>query len=172
MPCCDGSAVSGSGCPCRRAPASGDDRPAAIAYLAATLSHPEWLVSRWLERYGFRDTEAWARFNNSPAPLTLRANTLKTTRDELAADAVSARRSKRTPRRTHPTASSSKSGNPLATRLDEEGLFVIQDEASQLVALYAGARPGERVLDACASPGGKTMAMAAAMEGQGVARRL
>ena len=43
----------------------------------------------------------------------------------------------------------------------DEGLFVIQDEASQLVALLAGERPGARVLDTCASPGGKTSALAA-----------
>ena len=42
------------------------------------------LVSRWLDRYGFADAEAWARFDNSAAPLTLRANTLRITRGELA----------------------------------------------------------------------------------------
>ena len=149
------------------APANGEDRPAAIAYLAATLSHPEWLVSRWLERYGFRDTEAWERFNNSPAPLTLRANTLKTTRDELQRT-LSAHGVEADAAAHAPDGLVVKSGNPLATHLDEEGLFVVQDEASQLVALYAGARPGERVLDACASPGGKATAMAAAMDGRGV----
>ena len=143
------------------------DAPAAIAYLAATLSHPEWLVTRWLQRYGFRDAEAWARFNNSPAPLTLRANTLKTTRDELrrrlAVHGVEAEEAPHAPEGLVV-----RSGNPLATELDEEGLFVVQDEASQLVALYAGARPGERVLDACASPGGKATAMAADMDGRGL----
>ena len=59
-------------------------------------------------------------------------------------------------------------GNPLATPLHEQGEFFIQDEASQLVALAAGARPGERVLDACASPGGKTVAMAGRMEDRGL----
>jgi 16S rRNA (cytosine967-C5)-methyltransferase len=61
-----------------------------------------------------------------------------------------------------------RSGNPLLTPLAGEGLFFVQDEASQLVAVFADAKPGERVLDLCASPGGKTTAMAAAMRDRGV----
>ena len=57
--------------------------------------------------------------------------------------------------------------NARHSDLADGGLFAVQDEASQLVALLAGARPGERVLDACASPGGKTTALAAAMEDRG-----
>ena len=153
--------------PLPRRPEAGDDRDAAIAYLAATLSHPEWLTTRWYDRHGLADAEAWARFNNSPAPLTLRANTLKTTRDELMR--LLASRGVETEAASHaPEGLVVRSGNPLTTSLDEEGLFVVQDEASQLVALYADARPGQRVLDACASPGGKTTAMAAAMDGTGL----
>ena len=53
-------------------------------------------------------------------------------------------------------------GNPLHSPMHAEGLFVIQDEASQLVGRYAVTQPGQRVLDVCASPGGKTLMMAAA----------
>jgi 16S rRNA (cytosine967-C5)-methyltransferase len=49
-----------------------------------------------------------------------------------------------------------------------DGSFFVQDEASQIVALFVDARPGERILDACASPGGKTIAMAAAMADRGL----
>ena len=59
-------------------------------------------------------------------------------------------------------------GHPLRVPAFDEGLFFVQDEASQLVALLAGERPPSRVLDACASPGGKTTALAAAMEGSGL----
>jgi 16S rRNA (cytosine967-C5)-methyltransferase len=131
------------------------------------LSHPDWLASRWLDRYGFAPAERWARFNNSPAPLTLRANPLKTTRDDLMR-ALGGLGVETEPARHAPQGLVVRAGNPFATGLDEDGVFVVQDEASQLVALYAGARPGERVLDACASPGGKTTAMAAAMNGHGV----
>ena len=54
-------------------------------------------------------------------------------------------------------------GNPLRTPLFGQGLFLVQDEASQLVAELTAVRSGERVLDACAAPGGKTTAIAAAM---------
>jgi 16S rRNA (cytosine967-C5)-methyltransferase len=57
-------------------------------------------------------------------------------------------------------------GNPLHRTAD--GLFFVQDEASQLVALAADAQPGERVLDLCAAPGGKTTAMAASMGDRGL----
>ena len=59
-------------------------------------------------------------------------------------------------------------GNPLLTPLAAGGLFLVQDEASQLVAALAAPKPGDRVLDACASPGGKTTAMAAAMGNRGL----
>jgi 16S rRNA (cytosine967-C5)-methyltransferase len=53
-------------------------------------------------------------------------------------------------------------GRPFGTPPDEDGAFVVQDEASQLVAEVANAGAGDRVLDACAAPGGKTVALAAA----------
>ena len=56
----------------------------------------------------------------------------------------------------------------MLTPLAGDGLFLVQDESSQLVAELTGAAPGERILDACASPGGKTMAMAAAMDNRGL----
>ena len=49
----------------------------------------------------------------------------------------------------------------------EAGLFLVQDEASQLIAMLAGEHPGALVLDTCAAPGGKTTALAAAMENRG-----
>ena len=138
----------------------------ALDYLSITLSHPRWLAERRLRRLGFDAAEAWARFDNSPAPVTLRVNTLKTTREALvtalAADDVTVEAA-----RFSPEGLVVVSGQPMASPLFEQGWFFVQDEASQLVALAAGARPGERVLDACASPGGKTVAMAAAMQDRG-----
>ena len=135
------------------------DRDATLTYLSTTLSHPRWLVERWLDRYGFAATEQWLQFNNSAPPLTLRANGLRTTVDALeqalrAAD-VDCERGR---------------WAPAALRIGERGQgetlerlhdqFVVQDEASQLVSLLAGASPGRRLLDTCASPGGKTTALA------------
>ena len=54
-------------------PESHGDRAAALAYLAVTLSHPRWLVERWLGRYSFADVERWCQFNNTPPDVMIRA---------------------------------------------------------------------------------------------------
>ena len=142
-------------------PSDPRQRATAIAYLSITLSHPAWLVERWLDRHGFEATEAWAIFNNSPAPLTLRANRLRIDRDalmdRLVAEGILCEQGSHAP-----DALVVRRGNPLSSPMHADGLFVIQDEASQLVGHYAGTQRGERVLDGCASPGGKTLMMAAA----------
>jgi 16S rRNA (cytosine967-C5)-methyltransferase len=138
-----------------------------LEYLATTLSHPEWLVSRWVQRYGFEATEAWAIFDNSPAALTLRVNTLRTSRESVAT-MLAAHDVEVTATRFAADGLTVTRGNPLLTPLAATGLFLIQDEASQLVASLAAPKPGDRVLDACASPGGKTTAMAAAMGNRGL----
>ena len=135
-----------------------------LAYLVTALSHPEWLAARWLDRYGFEIAERWMQFNNAPAPLTLRANTRLVTRDALA-ERLSARDIATTPGRFAPESLLIKSGQPLQTDGLEAGWFVVQDEASQLVALLAGSAPGTRVLDACASPGNKAAAIAKDTDG-------
>ena len=146
-------------------PASAADRDAALAYLGVTHSHPEWLVARWVDRYGFDATERWVQFNNETPRLTLRSNTLRATRDEVAAGL--AREGVATePTRYAPDGLIVTAGNPL--RAPSQGFFFVQDEASQLVSHVVGARPGERVLDLCASPGGKTAAMAADMHDTGL----
>ncbi len=138
------------------------DLQAAATYLAVTLSQPRWLVERWLSRYGFAAAEAWAQFNNHAAPLTLRVNRLRTTREGLIA-ALGAEGVSVEPGRFGADALVVTHGNPLLTSFAGDGSFFVQDEASQLVAAFVGARPGEHILDACASPGGKTVAMAAEM---------
>jgi 16S rRNA (cytosine967-C5)-methyltransferase len=140
--------------------------PSALDYLSVTLSHPRWLAERWLRAMGFDAAEAWARFDNAPAPVTLRANTLKTTLPALV-ETLAEHGVRVEPARFAPAALVVLAGQPIATPLFEQGMFFVQDEASQLVALAAAARPGERVLDACASPGGKTVAMAAGMQDRG-----
>jgi len=146
-------------------PADAGDREAALDYLATTLSHPRWLASRWYDRYGFANTERWLKFDNAHAKLTLRANRLKNTSVELAArlagDGIEV-----SPGRFAPDALIVEQGQPLGA--SGRGLFVVQDEASQLVALLVDAAPGASVLDCCASPGGKTTAIAAAMGDRGL----
>jgi len=148
-------------------PADPSDREAVLAYLAITLSHPRWLAARWLDRFGFEAAEAWLRFNNTPAAVTLRVNRLRTTPQELTArladEAVTVHAATYAP-----DGLIVDEGYPLRGSGLEQGWFVVQDEASQLVPLLAGERLAARVLDTCASPGGKTTALAAAMGGSGL----
>jgi 16S rRNA (cytosine967-C5)-methyltransferase len=148
-------------------PADATDRGAALDYLSITLSHPRWLAERWLDRFGLDTAEAWMQFNNTPGSVTLRANRLQLTRDALVGQLADG------DVQVHATTYAPDGlvvdeGHPLRGDGQERGLFVVQDEASQLVTLLAGDRPLTRVLDTCASPGGKTTAIAALMEGRGL----
>jgi 16S rRNA (cytosine967-C5)-methyltransferase len=140
-------------------PAHPGDRNAALDYFSITLSHPRWLAARWYDRLGFDAAETWMRFNNTAAPLTLRVNAFKTTAADLVAR-LATDDVRLTPARFAADAFVVDEGYPLRSTAFDEGLFVVQDEASQLIARLAAATPGHRVLDTCASPGGKTTAIA------------
>lgn len=141
-------------------PVTPDDREAALDYLSVTLSHPRWLVERWLARFGFDAVEAWLRFNNQPAALTLRANTLFAGREEVAQRLADAG-VETEPTPLAPSGLRVVRGNPLDPGVADARAFTVQDEASQLVAAFVGVAPGDRALDACAAPGGKALVLAA-----------
>ena len=130
------------------------------------LEFPEWLEADLTVAFGSRlDTEMSALL--AEAPLDLRVNTLKATRDAamraLAAEGIEA-----VPTLLSPWALRVHSRPPLATLQSfRHGAYEVQDEGSQLVALLTDARPGMRVVDFCAGAGGKTLALAAAMENKG-----
>jgi 16S rRNA (cytosine967-C5)-methyltransferase len=131
-----------------------------VSALATRHSHPEWLVERWLARYGVDGATAWLAFNNRPPRLCLAVNRLKGTREALAA------RLQAEGVATEPTATARHGlhvtgGAALASASFRDGWFVVQDEASQLIAELGSIPSNGRVLDLCASPGGKTMTLAA-----------
>ena len=137
-------------------------REALAEHLSVVHSHPRWLVDRWIERHGESATEAWLAFNNQPAPMCLAVNRTVTTREAVAEELAAAGVT------TRPTAHAAHGlevvdGRALTTAAFNEGRFVVQDEASQLIAQLADVSAGDRVLDLCASPGGKTVALAAAV---------
>jgi len=148
-------------------PADPSHRGAALDYLSITLSHPRWLAARWYDRLGFDATEAWMQFNNAPGSMSLRANRLRNTREALA-ERLAAHDVRAHPSAYAPDGLVVDEGHPLSSSIADEGWFVVQDEASQLVPLLIGDQPPRRVLDTCASPGGKTTAIAAAMRGLGL----
>ena len=149
-----------------REPSVSDSHEAQLAYLGVTCSHPRWLVERWLDRHGLQRAVDWVRFNNRPPALTLRANRLRTTPEDLARQ-LAEHGVQTEPTRFARDGLTVRAGNPYRTPVAGRGLFFAQDEASQLVTELLAARPGERVLDACAAPGGKTTAIAGAMEQSG-----
>ena len=142
----------------------GRTRP--LAYLGVTLSHPDWLVTRWLDRYGFEATEAWCKFNNDSAEVSVRPV------PGLSIDGLMAKLSDAGVAASPGVLVADCLRLPAGSlgRLDSEtrASLIIQDEASQLVAHAVAARPGDRVLDLCAAPGGKSVVMAQGMERQGL----
>ena len=137
------------------------------ARLSVETSHPEWLVKRLLALLGREETEALLRLDNEPAPVTVQVNPLKTTTDALlaalAGEGIAARRHPWVPGCLELTGVGDLTTLPAFYR----GEFTVQDGAARLVTLAAGAAPGQRVLDVCAAPGGKSFSAAFAMEDRG-----
>ena len=139
-----------------------------IDALAVRLSFPTWLAARWVERYGADEATALMRAMNERPPLTVRANTLRVTREALAARLRAEDHLDSTPT---PYAAEGliveHGGAPSAWHAFADGAFAVQDEASMLVAQLLEPRPGEVVADACAAPGTKTAHLAQLMENRG-----
>lgn len=135
------------------------DRAAVVRALAIGGSHPQWLIERWVDRLGPDVARAWVDFNNAEPPVTLRVNRRRATRDEIA-ERLRAFGVESRPTPYAPDGLVAVTGHPLQTPLAESGDFLVQDEASQIVPLALGVRPGDRVLDACAAPGGKALVIA------------
>lgn len=141
------------------------DRTMLPAALQANL--PQWLYDRLLERFGEEETQRLAQTLNTPAPLDLRVNSIKASREQVIAELAEA------PIRAEPTPYA-----PLALRvmkkpalqnlpLFKSGAIEVQDEGSQVLAQLLGARRGEMVVDFCAGAGGKTLALGAIMRNTG-----
>ncbi len=146
-----------------------DEKRHPQTHLSIMYSHPEWLVEKWLNEFGFAFTKALLKANNESAPLSLRVNTLKISRDSLLQrfqdENIDAHASVLSPEGIllkH-------MGNNAFDALPgyHEGLFIAQDESSMCVAAYSGVKPGSRVLDVCAAPGGKSTHMAQLMKDEG-----
>jgi len=128
-------------------------------------SHPTWIVERWLARLGESATVALLGANNRPPRLTF-ALYDPARREEVLRELESAGL-RVEPGRLLKNAFAASGGSLARTEAFRRGQISIQDEASQTVPLLLGVRPGERVLDLCAAPGGKTVALARAAGANG-----
>jgi 16S rRNA (cytosine967-C5)-methyltransferase len=138
-----------------------------LGHLTHALSLPAWLAERWLGIFGPDEAAALARASNEVPPLVVRANRLRTDRDALLAE-LRARFPEAEPcRLARDGIRLGRRGNPALDPAFLAGHFTVQDEASQLVAALVDPRPGERVLDLCAAPGGKATALAERLAGRG-----
>jgi len=138
-----------------------------VSYLSVLYSHPEWLVKEYLLTLDEEETGRLLAAHNSQPPMTAMVNTTKVTQEalvgELTACGVEVS--------LHPWLSNclqlSRTGNLEKLRSFQEGWFYVQDPASRLAIQALEPRAGERVLDCCAAPGGKSFACAIAMGGEG-----
>ncbi len=131
-----------------------------LGALEHTCSLPQWLAKSWLSQFGVAKALALGEAMLAPAPFTLRVNTLRLDREELLAQLHAAGHT------AEPTAYAPEGirlTGRAATSLpgDREGWYQVQDEASMLIPHLLDPQAGERILDACAAPGGKATQIAA-----------
>jgi 16S rRNA (cytosine967-C5)-methyltransferase len=144
------------------------DRNDDLAYfLSVTESHPLWLVRRWMTQMDSDTVERLLVANNRRPVLSVRHNQMIGTIDELAAifrdEGATVEQSSLLPEFLHVHGLHSIAGSSAYA----QGRFTIQDEGAALAVRLADVRPGMRVIDLCAAPGGKSIAMAEIMNGEG-----
>ena len=144
-----------------------DETPAGAA---VAHSYPQWLVELWWERFGPDETRALLRAGNESGELALRVNTLRSTPADVTrafaelAPAVDARAAgDELPEGLLVEGAFDAHGHPLYS----QGAYIAQSRAAMLVGRAVDPQPGERVLDLCAAPGGKTTHLAALMGDSG-----
>lgn len=120
--------------------------------LASTYAHPAWLVERWIDQYGISAAHKICQHNQSIPRTSIRLRSPES-ESELAAAGITLG-----PGKFLRSAREVLSGDITSTEAFRAGQIVIQDEASQLVAALVGSAP--QILDCCAAPGGKTLAVA------------
>ena len=125
--------------------------------LAVETSHPRWLIERWMNHFGFAETEAFARANNSMPPTAFRVVNTDFTDIE---DQIRRAGGSFEPSKIAENAWRVSGAASVLRELAAQGNIYVQDEASQLVAQTVDVQPGERVLDLCAAPGSKTTLLA------------
>ena len=145
-----------------------DSQKEPVKYLSVSQSFPEWLIQRWIARFGPDNTQTLCQILNKVPDITLRSNTLKTDRTDLMASLEDQCRHMD---KTQYVPDGIRINGPKTPFSDmaefNKGHFSIQDEAAQAVSHLLAPKPGETVLDACCGLGGKTGHLAQLMKNIG-----
>ena len=137
-------------------------------YLSVVYSHPRWMVKRWLERFGEQEAEALLSANNRRPFIPIRVNTLKATQENIL-QYLNEKGISYFVSRFIPTSIILKSPRLDIRTLEifQDGWITIQDTSASLAAKLANPQPGQKVLDMCAAPGGKSFLLAELMKNEG-----
>lgn len=138
-----------------------------VTRIAVTYSHPAWLVEKWMQQYGEKVTIAMCASNNTAPNVSVRVNSSRTDRNSMLEKMREAGVQARPSELSKAGIIVESGGNMALTDWFAEGLISIQDESSMLVAEAVNPKPGMKVLDCCAAPGGKTAHIAEKMGDQG-----
>jgi len=139
----------------------------AVKYLSVFYSHPEWMVEKWVKDFGRDFTEELLRANNETPPFTIRLNRLKTNREQLL-ELLSVENIECEKGSYNPEAIYIRGTAAIEDKESfKKGLYQVQDESSMLVAHVMAPKAGDRILDMCSAPGGKTTHIAELMDNQG-----
>jgi 16S rRNA (cytosine967-C5)-methyltransferase len=135
---------------------------------ALFYSHPEWMVRRMEEVYGEEESQKLFTSNLLPPKVNIRVNSLRLTREQLIEKWRNEQAGEAGLSPVSPDGIRiERGGNPAFSSLFRDGECSIQDESSMLVAPALDPKPGMKVLDVCAAPGGKTMHLAERMKNEG-----
>ncbi len=137
------------------------------SYLSIKYSHPKPLVQLILDELGETEAEQLLAANNEPAPIFIQVNTLRTTGDELLTELKNADVEASAHDSLENCIELSNCGDITALKAFSDGKFYVQDPAARLAIYAAAPRRGDKVLDACSAPGGKSFATAITMENCG-----
>jgi 16S rRNA (cytosine967-C5)-methyltransferase len=135
--------------------------------LAIETSHPTWLVKRWVKQFGLETASKICHENNVSPKMTIRVNLFKTSRDRVKAALTEEGFEVEETANAKEGLRIIAGGNVAQSSLFKEGYFTVQDESSMLIAPLLDPKPGMKVLDACAAPGGKTTHLAEYMNNEG-----